>query len=61
MANKNKATAEPAVKFTKEQLVESKIYADKRILLKALLKDGETYTKAEAETLLNNYLKGEVK
>ena len=61
MASKNKTTAEPEARFTKEQLAESKTYADVRPLIKALLKDGEKYTIAETDALLNNYLKGEVK
>lgn len=60
MATKNKANAEPEVRFTKEQLIESKTYANVRPLMRALLKDGETYTKAEANTLLNDYLKRKV-
>lgn len=60
MATKNKVTVESEVRFTKEQLVESKTYADVRPLIRAILKDGEKYTKAEVEILLNNYLKRKV-
>ena len=61
MANKSKTATEPEVKFGKEQFIESKTYAEYRNLLKVLLVDGETYTKAEVTTLLNNYLKRKVK
>ena len=60
MANKTKTATTPEVKYGKEQFIESKAYAEYKNLFKVLLKDGESYTIAEAETLLNNYLKRKV-
>ena len=56
MANKSKTATESEVKFGKEQFIESKSYAEYRTLLKVLLKDGETYTIAEAKAALDAVL-----
>lgn len=61
MANKSKTAVSAETRYSKERLVKSKKYADMKNLIKALLVDGETYTIAEVEALLNNYLKGKVK
>lgn len=45
-------------KFTKNQLVKSKRYANCRDALSALLKDDETYTHEEVERILENFYKG---
>ena len=58
---KEKTAVPVETKYSKEQLLRLTVYADRKVLLSVLLKDGETYTKAEADTLLNNYLKGVVK
>lgn len=50
-----------AVCYTKEQLLQSARYADKRDLLTALLEDGRKYSHEETAALLKNYLKGAVK
>lgn len=58
---KEKTAVPVETKYSKEQLLRLTVYADRKVLLSVLLKDGVTYTKAEADALLNNYLKGVVK
>jgi hypothetical protein len=45
---------------TKEQLLASQKYANRRDVISALLEDGKTYTLNEVEELMNAYLKGTV-
>lgn len=47
-------------KFSKEQLVHSDRFARRRDLLNALLRDDKLYTITEAETMIQQYLKGKV-
>lgn len=47
--------------FSKEQLLESKRYQDRRDTLGAILEDGKAYTLAEADKLLEEFMKGKVK
>ena len=47
-------------KFTKVQLVNSKKYANRRDLLTAMLKDGESYSHGEANKLIEDFMKGVV-
>lgn len=47
--------------YSKEQLLKSEAYKDKRDLLNAVLSDTEHYTKAQADKLISDYLKKEVK
>lgn len=49
-----------AIRYTKEQLLQSARYTDKRDLLTALLKDDKQYSHEETAKLLENYLKGAV-
>jgi len=57
----------PAVKntapaaFTKEAILKSKRWADRRDALSFLLKDGEEYTHKDVDNILNDYMKGQVK
>ena len=54
-------TKKPAtIKYSKEQLVRSKRYANRRDLLGALLEDSERYSFDEADALLKKYMKGKV-
>lgn len=53
-------TAAPEAAFTKEQLVGSKRYANRRDLVSVLLEDGKTYTLTEVDALINKYMKGAV-
>ena len=48
-------------KYTKEQLIKSDVFSNKRDLLTALLIDGENYTVKETDELIKKYLKGKVK
>lgn len=47
------------VKFSKEQILQSKRYANRKDLLNAVLKDDQ-YTFTEVDKLMNDYLKGKV-
>ena len=47
--------------FTKQQLAESKRYKEKRDLLEALLENGKTYTIAQVDKIIGDYLKKEVR
>ena len=47
--------------FTKAALVSSKRFAHKRDLVSAMLEDGKEYTIEQVESMIHNYLKGEVK
>lgn len=61
MAKKNKTTpvAEP-MRFTKQAFIDSKEYRHRGDLLRALLRDGETYTPEEVQQLLDRHLKRKV-
>lgn len=48
------------VTFTKQQLVASKKFAEKKDLLNALLVDDRSYSMAEIEEILDGFLKGKV-
>jgi hypothetical protein len=66
MAKKSEMEAEtmitpPVSKFSKQQLLGSKRYNERRDLLTALLKDGKEYTHADVETLIDEFMKGKVK
>lgn len=47
-------------KFTRIQLVKSKRFEDRRDILSALLDNDTEYTIAQAEDVINKYLKGRV-
>lgn len=50
-----------AASYTKDQLLRSKKYAARRDLLGALLEDGKTYTAAQVDRKINQFLKRKVK
>lgn len=50
-----------AVKFTKEQLLASQKFAGRKDALSAVLVDGESYSFAEADSLLEKFDKGDDK
>ena len=50
-----------AAAYSKAQLMTSQRYAAQRDLLAALLEENKTYTQDQVETLVNSYLKGEVR
>lgn len=60
MDNKEITAANKEAKFTKEELMASKTFADKQDLIGALLMDDRKYTIAQAEKLIDNYLSKEV-
>lgn len=45
-------------KFSKEQIVNSKKYANRKDLLNAILKEDELYSFLEVEDRINNFMKG---
>ncbi|MGO0986717.1 hypothetical protein ACTPEW_12345 [Clostridioides difficile] len=45
-------------KFTKEQIVNSKKYVNRKDLLNAILKEDELYSFSEVEDRINNFMKG---
>lgn len=47
--------------FSKEQLLSSKRFKDRRDLVEALLDDGELYTVKAVEEKIESYMKGKVK
>lgn len=51
---------EETATFSKQQLLTSKKYAEKKDLINALLVDDRSYSMAEAEEILNGFLKGKV-
>lgn len=48
-------------KFSKDKLLKSKRFADRRDILNALLKTDKEYTIAEAEEIIKQYMEKEVK
>ena len=50
-----------AASYTKDQLLRSKKYAARRDLLGALLEDGKTYTIAQVDREINQFLKRKVR
>lgn len=63
MATKKKTAVETATEpmFSKEALLNSKLFRDDRDLVSALLNDEEMYTISEVRTLVNEYLNRKVK
>lgn len=48
-------------KYTKNQIVSSKTFANNRDLLKVILKEDKSYNKKEINEIIENYKKGKVK
>ena len=61
MATKKTEVIEEEIKFTKEQILTSKKYANRRDALGVVLVDDESYTLEQVDSLLDNFLKGKVK
>lgn len=55
------ASATVEHKFTKDKLIGSKKFANRRDVLNAVLEDGREYTIAETDKLIEDFMKGEVK
>jgi len=47
-------------KYTKKQIINSKIFIDNKDLLNAVLKEDESYTKQEVNKIIENFKKGKV-
>jgi len=47
-------------KFSKAQLLKSNWYSHRRDVLEALLEDGKTYSHADVDELISNFMKGKV-
>jgi hypothetical protein len=61
-ATENTETAATvAAGFSKEQILSAKKYADRRDLLAVLLANDRTYTLAEVDQLIDEFMKKEVK
>ncbi|HGS9804050.1 Uncharacterised protein [Clostridioides difficile] len=45
-------------KFTKEQIVNSKKYVNRKDLLNAILKENDLYSFSEVEEIINSFMKG---
>ena len=48
----------PVTKFSKEQILKSTRYEERRDLLTALLKNGKTYSHADVERMIDDFMKG---
>ncbi|MCZ9313158.1 MAG: hypothetical protein O0V67_07250 [Methanocorpusculum sp.] len=60
MATKQKDTVKQEDLFTKEQLLASNKYANRRDALDAILDDGGAYTFEQVDALLEKFMKGKV-
>lgn len=66
MAERKKApvksgTEKKENRFSKQQLLASKRFRDRRDILETILADGKQYTVNEAKELMEKYMKGKVK
>ncbi|MCI9542005.1 MAG: hypothetical protein HFG39_13375 [Lachnospiraceae bacterium] len=58
---KKKQDGKMELKFSKEQLLLSERFQERKDIIAALLHDGEQYTIKEAEERIEQYMKGKVK
>lgn len=58
MATKKETQQES--KFTKEQILASKKYSNRRDAIVAILSDNKTYTLEQVDSLLEKFMKGKV-
>lgn len=65
MAKENKENIESTTvtekKFTKESILNSKKYKNRKPILTVLLKEGSTYSIKEVDVIVDKYMKSEVK
>lgn len=61
MAKKETKTEKQEVMFTKEQILASKKYANRRDVLGAILSDDCAYSIEKVDSLLEKFMKGKVK
>jgi glutamyl/glutaminyl-tRNA synthetase len=59
--SKNDAVQKVQSEFTKEQIVQSDRYANRKDLVEALLDDGKKYTFETVDNEIEKFLKGKVK
>ena len=57
----NKMIVEKETTFTKQQIINSKKYLDRKDVLNVLLKDDKSYTIKEVNKLINDFMKKEVR
>lgn len=60
MSDKEQKASAKVPTFTKEQLLNSKKFQSQRDLINALIEDGKSYTMAEVDKKIKNYLDGKV-
>ena len=60
MATKKTENVKQESKFSKEQILSSAKYSNRRDALNVVLSDDKTYTHEEVDTLLNKFMKGKV-
>ena len=60
MAKKKTENVEMNAVYTKEQILNSKKYKNRRNVLGAILVDGKEYTIEEVDSLLKKFMKGKV-
>ncbi len=58
---KNEAQGTKVATYTKERLLVSKRYVNRRDLISALLEPGKAYTLNEVDMLIDKFMKGKVK
>lgn len=58
---KNETILKKEALFTKEQILASEKYANRRDLADALLEDGKSYKMETVDKMMENFLKGKVK
>ena len=56
--DETKVEAPKVLKFTKKQILNSRKFANRKDLLTVLLKDKNTYSIKEVESVINNFLLG---
>ncbi len=57
---KKEKVQEEEIKYSKEQFMNSKQYAQSRDLLKAMLRENENYTTKEVDKKIENFMKRKV-
>lgn len=61
MSKRKKKTLPTADRYSKEGFLTSEQYRRYKGILTSLLEDGKKYTVAEVESLINGFMKGQVK
>ena len=56
-----KKEAKPEVVFSKKQILDSKRYADKKDLITVLLDDSKSYSFEQVDSVIDKFMKEEVK